>query len=76
MADIKSLPARRHSSIVRPGRGVLLPAQYEPLCSVQLNDRFEAAGASHRTTAIGAEAAVSIASGEQSAFTALLAKSL
>jgi len=76
MADMKSLPVRRHSSIVRPGRGVLLPAQYEPLCSVQLNGRFEAAEATHRTTAIGASAAVSIASGEQSAFTALLAKSL
>jgi hypothetical protein len=76
MADIKSLPVRRHSSIVRPERGVLLPAQYEPLCSVQLNGRFQAAEVSHLTTAIGAEAAVSIASGEQSAFTPLPAKSL
>lgn len=76
MADIKSLTVRRHFPVVRPGRGVLLPAQYEPLCSVRLNGRFEAAEASHRTTAIGAETAVSIASGERSAFTALPAKSL
>lgn len=76
MADIKSLPVHRHFPVVRPGKGVLLPARYEPLSSVRLNGRLEAAGVSHRTTAIGAEAAVSIASGEQSAFTALPAKSL
>ena len=64
------------SRLFRPGKGVLLPARYEPLSSVRLNGRLEAAGVSHRTTAIGAEAAVSIASGERSAYTALPAKSL